>query len=125
MNGISDIQGGVTAYALPPEFLALGLDFEPWHPTDSLAIIKLVNFHLSYNWSQDLLRDIFSSLEGGQLEDLVEELVPFNLEGSYNLVTILDEEDVIKEGLHADSSLTERYQTKEVHDWEPKDTSKE
>ena len=56
--------------------------------------MRLINFHLSYNWSQDLLRDIFANLENGELRDLVEEIVPFSKEFSHNLTTVLDDEDM-------------------------------
>lgn len=67
---------------------------EKWTPVDTLAIMKMINFHLSYNWSQDLLRGIFENLEGGELKDLVEEIVPFHAEFSHNLKPILDDDDM-------------------------------
>jgi acyl-homoserine lactone acylase PvdQ len=54
-NGVNDFLtgvGGQTAYLLPPEFLVLGhTSVDPWHPVDSLTLLRLINFHLSYNWS--------------------------------------------------------------------------
>jgi hypothetical protein len=44
---------------LPPEFIALSIkEVTPWVPEDTICIIKLLNFHLSWNWGQDLLRDV-------------------------------------------------------------------
>jgi len=81
-----------TAYTLPPEFHALGISkMEPWTPVDSLSLMRLINFHLSYNWSQDMLRDIFGSLEDGELKDLVEELVPFNAANSFKVKPVLND----------------------------------
>ena len=123
-DGVNDYLDGVgffneeaTAYILPPEFLALGItSVEPWHPIDSLSLLRLMNFHLSYNWSQDLLRDIFENLEDGELKDMVEELVPFNQENSFNMKPVLDEEDMKQAGLWSDSTLMERYHKKQIMD---------
>ena len=76
---------------------------------DSLTLIKLVNFHLSFNWSQDLLRDIFGNLENGELEDLVEDLVPFNIDHSHDLLSVLNDDDMKAAGLWSDESLIEKY----------------
>ena len=81
-----------TGYLMPPEFIVLGVkDFRPWTPTDSLCILKLLNFHLSWNWGQDLLREVISQ---AGLDDMVEEIFPFTAEFSHNLVTIVDPEDI-------------------------------
>ncbi len=42
--------------ALPPEFLILGYEPEPWTPTDSLVWLKMMAWDLSGNWSDELLR---------------------------------------------------------------------
>ncbi len=41
---------------LPPEFFMLGTDFEPWQPTDSVAVLKGVAVQLSANAFQELFR---------------------------------------------------------------------
>lgn len=118
-DGVNDYLNGIgwgnedsTAYTLPPEFHVLGItNIEPWTPIDSLSLMRLINFHLSYNWSQDLLRDIYGSLEGGELKDLVEELVPFNLDNSYNLKSVLDDADMKQAGLYSEIGLMERYKS--------------
>lgn len=47
---------------LPPEFIALGINkVEEWLPVHSLVAMKLMNFHLSQNWSQDLLRFVMTA----------------------------------------------------------------
>lgn len=83
---------------------------------DTLSIMKLINFHLSYNWSQDLLRGIFESLEEGELKDLVDEIVPFSQEFSHNLKTILDDDDMKQQGLFSEKPLLLRYKNKEIID---------
>lgn len=51
VDGISLTKANSTAKLLPPEFLAVGLDkFEPWTPINTISVIKLLNFHLSWNW---------------------------------------------------------------------------
>lgn len=53
---------GVNAYvatrrgALPPEYMLLGADFEPWKPVDSLVWGKLMDMQLTANYRQELLR---------------------------------------------------------------------
>jgi acyl-homoserine lactone acylase PvdQ len=96
VKGVGYFHEEITAFYLPPEFYALNLTeaIDPWTPVDTLALLRLINFHLSYNWSQDLLRDIFANLENGELKDLVEEIVPFSKEFSHNLTTVLDDEDM-------------------------------
>lgn len=41
---------------LPPEFLLLGIDPEPWRPADSLVWGRLMAVQLSTNWRNELLR---------------------------------------------------------------------
>lgn len=53
---------GVNAYlahglkARPPEFIALGLDPEPWTPEDSLGWMIMMAWDLGGNWGSELLR---------------------------------------------------------------------
>ena len=68
--------------------------------------MKLLNFHLSWNWGQDLLRDV---LEKEGLEDMVEEIFPFTAEYAHNLVTIVDPEDLKGTRFWSDETLLERY----------------
>lgn len=52
LEGVGYFRDEITAFYLPPEFIALGIkQVEPWHPIDSLALLRLVNFHLTQNWS--------------------------------------------------------------------------
>ncbi|MFI5025642.1 MAG: penicillin acylase family protein [Solirubrobacterales bacterium] len=50
------INAGATARPLPAEFQLLRTGFEPWAPSDSLTIAKLLAFGLSTNWERELLR---------------------------------------------------------------------
>ena len=113
-DGVNDFVSGLgfskesTAKLLPPEFTLLGISkFDAWEPEDSMCLIKLMNFHLSWNWQSDLMRDYISQIP--ELKDYVEELVPFTKEYSHNLVTIMTEVETRKQGYAHDISLLERY----------------
>ena len=67
-DGVNDYVQGIsltsteqkTARLLPPEFLAFGItkeNYEPWTPVDSLITIRLISFHLTWNWAADLQRE--------------------------------------------------------------------
>lgn len=52
---------GVNAFlamnpVLPPEFLILGVQPEPWQPVDSLVWAKMMAWDLGGNWSDELMR---------------------------------------------------------------------
>jgi len=54
---------------LSPELILLGVTQpEPWAPVHTIGIMKLLTFHLSWNWAQDLFREVLLISE---LEDLV------------------------------------------------------
>lgn len=119
LEGIGYFHDEITAFYYPPEFYALGIAnekrVEPWHPVDSLALLRLMNFHLSHNWIHDLLRDIIANLEKGELKDLAEEMISFSDKHSFNLTTILDEDDMKKSGLFDPTPLNERYNNKQKY----------
>ena len=66
-DGINDFVQGVDTFGsnptgrlLPPEFLAFGISkesFVPWTPKDSVSCIKMMSFNLTWNWTNDLLRE--------------------------------------------------------------------
>lgn len=80
---------------LPLEFYYLGISsMHPWHPVDSLSLMKLFSFHLSADWADELLKDAFDNLPGELPLEMVDELVPFNVEhhgGNRPFDTILDD----------------------------------
>lgn len=68
--------------ALPPEFLLLPGDVEPWKPADSLLWIKLMALRLTADWGDELERAALASrLTPDQLQDMypVEEGGPITL----------------------------------------------
>ena len=68
---------GVNAYLetrsglLPPEFLLLGHEPEPWRPADSLVWLKMMAWDLGDNFSDEMLRArLAGRLDAAQLQDL-------------------------------------------------------
>ena len=68
---------GVNAYLethselLPPEFILLGHEPEPWRPADSLVWLKIMAWDLGDNFSDELLRArLAGKLDRAQLQDL-------------------------------------------------------
>jgi penicillin amidase len=56
---------------LPPEFLILGVEPEPWRPLDSLAVLKLLALDLAGNWTSELLRfRLADRLSARQIDEL-------------------------------------------------------
>lgn len=61
-GALSAYTAGVNAFlegrqgALPPEFLILGYEPEPWRPADSLVWLKMMAWDLGGNWEDELLR---------------------------------------------------------------------
>ncbi|MFS8664859.1 MAG: penicillin acylase family protein [Limnochordales bacterium] len=72
---------GVTAYIrqiresglLPIEFRLLGYTPEPWTPTDTLLVARLMAYYLSYNWATELSRYIAGERLGW---DVLHEYLP-------------------------------------------------
>ena len=56
---------------LPPEFIVLGVNPEPWKPEDSLVSGKMIAFELSVNMREELLRaHLAQTLDPQQLADI-------------------------------------------------------
>ena len=56
---------------LPPEFILLGVEPEPWRPEDSLVSGKMIAFELSVNMREELLRaHLAQILDPQQLADI-------------------------------------------------------
>lgn len=85
--------GEKSANLLPPEIILFGVQVDPWHPIDSLAILKSLNFHLTWSWQMDLHRTLVSVLHP-DLEELIEELLPMSSEFAYDMVTVLADDDI-------------------------------
>ena len=85
-----------TGRMLPPEFLLFGItkeSFVPWNPADSIICLKMMGFNLTWNWTNDLLRESLRQ-KHLELEEIVEELVPFTSDMLPETLTIVDEDDL-------------------------------
>ncbi len=61
----------ILRHPLPPEFIMLGVEPEPWTPEDSLVLGKTMAFDLSVNMREELLRaHLAQALAPQQLADL-------------------------------------------------------
>ncbi len=61
------INAWVKTHPLPPEYGALELTkFEPWTPTDSLAVVKLIGFGLSFDIDIQATVELLSCQQAGQ-----------------------------------------------------------
>ena len=87
---------------------------EPWHPVDSLMLLKFLNFHLTSNWGQELLRDILS--EHLVDTDLIKDLIPFN-SGTSQTDSILDDADMKQAGLFLEEPLIKRFESQTEMDY--------
>lgn len=54
------------------------------------------------------MRDHVASLHE-DLKDMVEEILPFTSEFTYNLITIMDDEDTQAVGMYSDDSILDKY----------------
>jgi len=55
--------------SLPPEFVILGIDPEPWRPQDSLVWAKMMSWDLGGNWSEELKRADLQQRVGPEFAD--------------------------------------------------------
>jgi acyl-homoserine lactone acylase PvdQ len=99
-----------SAKLLPPEFYAFDLadKIEPWTPIDSLGILNLIKFSLTWDWPKDFMREILKS-ESPELAELADELVPYTAEYLHKLVTVLEEEDLRRMGKWSEETLSQKY----------------
>lgn len=70
---------GVNEYvrlnSLPLEYVLLDIGFEPWTVVDTLAITKMLMFHMTYDWSIDILREyLYNSVKN---KEVVDHILPF------------------------------------------------
>ena len=98
----------------PIEYTILGAEFDPWTPADSLAIVKVMDFFLTFDGFAELGREIVANATGS--EAFAREFMPFEEKffGEETL-TILSEAELKKSGLFIEEPYESRF--KEV----PKD----
>jgi penicillin amidase len=70
--GVNAFLSGRRAGTLPPEFVLLGVEPEPWSGPDVIAWVKMMAWDLSANYSFELLRhDLVSHLGVGRMAELM------------------------------------------------------
>lgn len=116
-DGVNDfvksikLAGDGSAHLLPPEFYLFGLDkkeWEPWTPIDSMAIMKMMELSLTWDWTQDYTREV-QKMENPELAELVDLIMPYTQANMGPMVTILDDDDVKRMGQWSDKTLSQRY----------------
>ncbi len=75
---------GVNAFidsvkTLPPEFIILQYKPQPWRPSDSLAVGKLMGEYLSTTWQLDIMRASLASLPKEKRDALLMERTPLDV----------------------------------------------
>ena len=123
-DGVNDFVAGVDLYSddgtarlLPPEFLTFGItkeNWRPWHPVDSMSILRLISFHLSWNWMNDLTRESFRH-KHPDLAEFAEELAPFHAGNLADMTTVLDDDDLKQWNQYSEQTLLERYEAAKEH----------
>jgi penicillin amidase len=63
-RGVNIAIEGMSRFDRPPEFLALGITPEPWTPTDSLAVARLLAWRLAENRMGELVRGRLTNAVG-------------------------------------------------------------
>ncbi len=99
---------GDIAKIFPPEFYLLNVELKPYLPTDVLSAIMIMHMGITWDWLNDLVRDIHK-MESDELMELSEQLTPFSSHYLHNLVTILDDDDLKQMGRYNEKTLSERY----------------
>ena len=93
MNPLADDK---TASLLPPEFLAFGITkerFEPWTAVDCILTVRLMSFHLTWNWANDLQK-LAMRQSHPDIADILEEVIPFTTDFLHDVVPIVDDDDL-------------------------------
>lgn len=60
-----------TTPVLPPEFLILGVQPEPWQPIDSLVWAKMMAWDLGGNWNDEVMRSLLIAQIGAEDADFL------------------------------------------------------
>lgn len=87
-----------TARVFPPEFLAFGISketFDPWTPVDCLIMLRLISFLLTWDWGANLQHEGLRQTHP-DLNKFMEEIMPFTGDYLYDMVPIIDDEDLKK-----------------------------
>lgn len=122
VDGINDFvknvkfMGEGSANLLPPEFYVFGMadNLEEWTIDDTLANIVLINFSLTWDWGQDYVREILK-LQGQELDELTDQLIPYTMNYLDDLTTVLDDSDLKRMGKWDEKTLSQKYKENYEH----------
>ena len=89
-------------------------EWDPWTPQDSMAIMKMMELSLTWDWTQDWVREVLK-LESPELEKIAEIIVPFTQEYMKEMVTAIDDDDLKKMGQWSEKTLNQRYHENYEH----------
>jgi acyl-homoserine lactone acylase PvdQ len=67
--------GGNSGHIMPVEFYAFSIEWEPWTPLDSLAIMRLTSLMMSFSFTVDIVREVFRHIP--EIAPFSDELLPF------------------------------------------------
>lgn len=107
---LTSIEGN-TARLLPPEFITFGItkeNWEPWTPQDCMITMRLMSFHMTWNWGLDLSREAMRQ-NHPLLAELVDEIMPFTSDMLVDQISIVDDDDLKQWGQYSEESLVEKY----------------
>lgn len=117
-DGINDYAANL--YFFPAEFYLTGLKFENWTISDSIAVMKLVEFSLTLEWQSEGLKQLLLSYFES---DFVEEITGSGPHNQYYQTTILNDEELKQSGIYEKAPLRNKHKGKTFSN--PKKTDSE
>ena len=108
LQAFSDGVNAFVNFDKPPiEYAILGASFEPWQPADTVAIVKLLEFFISYDGLIEIGRELAANLTS---DDFAREFFPFEEEFfGYENFTILNEDELKQEGMYVEKPYHSRF----------------
>jgi len=94
-DGVNDYVKKLTV--LPVEFLITGVKFEDWRPSDTILILKLMEFSLTLKWNQQFLH---RSLEEFYDREFIKEFTGCGEENHHDKTFILSDEDLMQSKIY-------------------------
>jgi acyl-homoserine lactone acylase PvdQ len=83
---------------LPLEYSVLGINFEPWTIIDTLSIMKMTMFHMTYDWSIEVMSEyLFKFIQN---KEVVHQLLPFHDKDTWVFNTTIMDDHEIEETIH-------------------------
>ena len=60
---------------MPVEFYAFSIEWQPWEPLDSIAIMRLTSLMMSFSFTVDIVREVLRTIP--EIAPFTDELLPF------------------------------------------------